>query len=473
MPSLSGFELFQFPDALEKKSVHLTVPAGVPIHQFLSGAKGMIEEQRKTSDRVETVDWQASNVKALPSEPELPPAWTYDPGVQYFIGDPADYWKSVNDAMVTHSKNSSKAAELARQLTGSAKTKLDSVRAIRDFIAKNIRLAGPSFTSLPLRELSDSDTTLSDGYGHLADRAILYYAMLSAAGFQPEFVLASDLPPIASITKIAHTVPLPDDFQMPLVKISVSGENYYLNDTDQYAQLGTTSADANLAVNLADQKIGTIQAAKDCGNKTETDYAISLSDNGHARMKISTHYFGENYNGKHRYFAELPPEERQHYFQEAVSRVAQGARAVGDLTTKFDSYPGLEEFTVDLDDYGVANGKYFYFDMPFSPPFYAAGTGERSLPLFLSEKRERVVRAEIELPSGFVPTDIAPNIGMFTAPGGSRIQITKTTAAGKCVVTERLDAVPAIVSPADYPQLLNIQSTLGRKSEMTFLLERK
>ena len=473
MPSLSGFELFQFPDALDKKSVHVTVPAGLPIHQFVSGAKGIVEEQRNKSDNGETVDWQAANVKALPSEPSLPPPWTYNAGVEYFIGDPSDYWKSVNDAMVAHSKSSSKAAGLAKQLTGSSKSKLEAVQAIRDFIAKNIRLAGPTFTGLPLRELSDADTTLSDGYGHGADRAILYHAMLSAAGFEPEFVLASDLPPIDSISKIAQKVPLPDDFQMPLVKISVGGDDYYLNDTDQYAQLGTTSADGNLGMRLADQKIVTIEAAKDCGNKTETDYAISLSDDGHARMKISTHYYGENYNGKRRFFAELPPEERQRYFQEAVSRVAQGAHAASDLTTKFDSYPGLEEFTVDMDDYGVANGKYFYFDLPFRPPFYAAGTGGRSLPLYLSDKHESVVRAAIELPSGFVPTDIAPNNGTFAAPGGSQVHITKTSADGKYVVTEHFDAVPAIVSPTEYPKLLNIQSTLGRKSEMTFLLERK
>ena len=32
--------------------------------------------------------------------------------------------------------------------------------------AENIRVAGPSFTDLPLSELSDADKTLSDGYGH-------------------------------------------------------------------------------------------------------------------------------------------------------------------------------------------------------------------------------------------------------------------------------------------------------------------
>ena len=41
------------------------------------------------------------------------------------------------------------------------------------------------------------------------DRAILLHAMLSAAGFEPEFVLASDLPPIAGITNVALAFPLP------------------------------------------------------------------------------------------------------------------------------------------------------------------------------------------------------------------------------------------------------------------------
>ena len=175
-------------------------------------------------------------------------------------------------------------------MTASAKTKLDAARAIRDFIAKNIRQAGPSFTDLPLRELSDADTTLADGYGDAADRAILFHAMLAAAGFQPEFVMASGLPPVAGINNVAKSFPLPDDFQTPLVRIRVGGDDYYLNDGNQYSQLGTTAFDDKLGIALASQKLETIRAAKNCGNKTETDYAVSLADDGKARIKISTHF---------------------------------------------------------------------------------------------------------------------------------------------------------------------------------------
>ena len=70
-----------------------------------------------------------------------------------------------------------------------------------------------------MSELSKADTTLADGYGHAADRAILLHAMLAAAGFQPEFVLASDLPPMDGVRDIATSFPLPDSFDTPLVKV--------------------------------------------------------------------------------------------------------------------------------------------------------------------------------------------------------------------------------------------------------------
>ncbi len=100
---------------------------------------------------------------------------------------------------------------LARQLTAPRKTRGEAVKAIRDYIIKSIRLAGPAFADLPLSEFSAADTTLTDGYGHTADRAILFHAMLKAAGFQPEFVLASDLPPIKGISDATKNPLLPQN----------------------------------------------------------------------------------------------------------------------------------------------------------------------------------------------------------------------------------------------------------------------
>jgi transglutaminase-like putative cysteine protease len=473
MPFVSGFEPFQFPDDLDAKSFVITAPNDVKIQKLVSGPHGIVQETEGADSGGQNFEWKANGVKPLPSEPNLPPEWNFQAGVTYFVGDAADYWKALGDAMLEHSQHGTSAGAMAKQLTASAKTKLDELKAIRDFIAENIRVAGPSFTDLPLRELSDADTTLKDGYGHAADCAILYYAMLSAAGFQPEFVMASDLPPVAGVAKVARSFPLPDDFEAPLVKVNVDGQDYYFNDTDQYAQPGTTGSNGKLALSLPDQKFVIIRVPKDDANRIETDYAISIAKDGKAQIEISRWFYGQSYNENNEFFSELPPEEREHYFQEAVSRVAQGARPVSDLTTKFDTYPGLEKFTVQMDNFAVANGKYFYFNLPFTGSLFDALADHRELPMYVADADENDFRAEIQLPDGYRESGIAPKNEKLVAPGGSEARITKSNDGSKVVVTEQLEIAPGIIKPKYYSDLLNIQSELGQKSASTFLLEQE
>ena len=473
MPFVSGFEPFQFPDDLDAKTFVLTAPKGLKIQKLVSGPKGVVKEQDAAKADGQTFEWRANGVKPLPSEPDVPPDWNYQAGVSYFAGDPADYWKALSDAMLEHAQRATNAAAMVKQLTASARTKSDVMKAIRDFIAENIRVAGPSFTDLPLTELSDADTTLNDGYGHAADCAILYYAMLNAAGFQPEFIMASGLPPVAGLAKVARSFPLPDDFQSPLVKITVDGKDYYFNDTDQYAHLGTTSSNGKLALALPDQKLFTVSVPRGCGNKIETDYAVSLAKDGKAQIEISRWFYGESYNDNNEFFSELPPEEREHYFQEAVTRVAQGARPVSDLTTKFDTYPGLERFTVKMDNFAVVDGKYFYFNLPFTAALFDTLADHRALPLYIAEADENDYRAEIQLPDGYTESGIAPKNEKLVAPGGSEARITQTDHNGKCVVTEQLNVTPGIIKPKEYSDLLDIQSALTQKSATTFLLEQE
>ncbi len=472
-PFLAGFESFQLPDEMEQKSFALTAPAGVKIQRLVSGAPGIIDGQAKSDGSKQEFHWQSGKVAALPAETGLPPDWVYAAGVGYFVGDAANYFKELNDTMLDRLHQSTKAAELARRLTANAKSKIESVKAIRDFVAKTIRDAGPAFTDLPLSELSDADTTLTDGYGHAADRAILLHAMLSAAGFQPEFVLASDLPAIAGITNVAMAFPLPGAFQLPLVRITLDGENYYLNDTDQYAQLGSTSCDDALGLALSTGAWQVIHAAKNCEDATRTDYTLLLDDSGRTLLEVSRWYYGENYSDMNKYFSELPPEERNRYFQEAVSTVAQGAQAVGNLTTTFDTYPGLEQFSVIIDNYGIADGKYFYFNLPSTPPLLPAGADQRALPLLISQANKNTIRLAVDLPPDFPRTLIAPKSANFNVAGAETARMTTRETPGGYVVTDEFDTAPAIISPADYQALLKVDAALGRKSSKVFLLEQK
>jgi hypothetical protein len=461
------------PEDLDTKSFTLTAPAGLEIHTRVSGAAGLIKEEHSEAGGKQTFHWTAQHIPALPQEPQLPPEWVYDSGVSYFIGDESSYLTALNQTMLDRTKQSSKAAAQAKDLASHAHGELETLTAMRDFVAKSIRLAGPSFTELPLNELSAADTTLADGYGHSADRAILLDAMLSAAGFNPEFVLGSDLPPIDGISNVARKFPLPGTFNYPLVRVNVDGTSYYLNDTDQYAKLGSTGFDDRMGVALASQAPEILRAAPGSENKVETDYTMTPDNTGRTRVTVTRRYYGEDYNGKHRYFAELPPEERRRYFQEVVSGLAQGARAVGDLTTHFDSYPGIEQFTADVDNYSVLDGNFCYFDLPFTPTLFPAGADRRALPLFISYPSEYSVRTEIELPPGFRRVVMAPGSETLDAPDGSgEAEITSTDSDGKFAITHEFKTAPAIIPPPDYASLLKIESTLGQKSGKVFLLEK-
>ncbi len=473
-PFLSGFESFQLGDEMEKKSFLLTAPGDVRIQKLVSGDPSIVKEEVNAGlGGPQTFQWRSEDVKALPAESQLPPEWVYDAGVGYFVGDMKSYLTQLNDTMLDRAGKRSQAAELAARLTAQSITRLEAATAIRDFVAKAIRQAGPSFTDLPLSELSAADTTLADGYGHAADRAILLHAMLSAAGFQPEFVLASGLPPIAGITNVAMSFPLPYTFQAPLVRITLDGETYYLNDSDQYSKLGATPYDGRMGIVLSSRACEVIHAAKNCEDRTDTLYTLSVTDSGKTRIGVTWHYYGGNYNVKNRYFSELPPEQRRRYFQELVSGVSQGARPLGDLKTDFSSYPGVEQFTVEVDNYSVVDGNYLYFDLPFTPSLFAAGTDHRALPLFMSGHSQNTVRTEIELPAGFRQVVIAPKSETFDGPGGSgRAMISCADADGKCVITHDFKTSPAIVDPKDYPAMLKIESALGKKSSRVFLLEK-
>ena len=469
-PFVAGFEPFQLRDGVEKKSLQLTVSNDVPLKLRVSGETNLLEGNELAEARRRVLTWSAKNIKALPAESQLPPEWVYTAGVGYFAGDMSDYVKSLNDTMLERSRQSAKAAELGRSLTRGSTNRYEAVKAIRDYVAKSIRDAGPSFTVLPLSELSAADTTLADGYGHGADRAILLHAMLAAAGFEPEFVLASRLPPIAGITNVSLTFPLPHFFEWPLVRVALEGETYYLNDTDQYAKLGATSYDGEEALVLPAPSPEIIRAAKGCEDRAETDYTLSISNGGQTRISVARHYYGEYYGGKNRYFSELPPEERRRYYQEIVSQVAQGARPVGDLKTQFDRYPGLEQFTVEVDNYSVVDGKYLYFDLPFTPTLLTVGADRRTLPLYLARADRNTIRTEIELPPGFRHEVIAPQSRNLEVPdGGGTARIISAQTPGQCVITDEFDTSPAIIQPQDYGAVLKVESALERKSSKVFL----
>jgi hypothetical protein len=119
------------------------------------------------------------------------------------------------------------------------------------------------------------------------------------------------------------------------------------------------------------------------------------------------------------------------------------------------------------------DGKYLYFDLPFTPSLFPVGADRRTLPVFISHQSRNTVRTEIELPARFRQVVISPSSEKLNVPdGGGRAWITSDRHDGKCVITHDLETAPAIINPKDYAAMLDLESNLGRKSSRVFLLEK-
>jgi len=152
-----------------------------------------------------------------------------------------DYADDLDEALRDLASAGDKSRALGRDLTRQLRTPEEKIVAIRDYVAKNIRAAGPPFTDLPRKNLSPADVTLKDGYGNGADRAIVTFAMLRGAGFKPEFVAASPFSRLEAVYKPLVDSPAAGLFDDMLIRVRVDKQTYYLNDTDQYAALGSVT----------------------------------------------------------------------------------------------------------------------------------------------------------------------------------------------------------------------------------------
>ena len=464
-PFLSAFITFQATNELVQKTATMRAPAGLPVRTWLTGPAGIVQEKKSTEAGRQATEWRADNVRPLPAEGLLPPDWAYLAGAGFFVGEESAYLHRLTDVLLDRSRQSVKASALARELAARSGPGVAAVRAIRDHLARSIRLAGPSFDELPLTELSGADTTLADGYGHAADRAILFHAMLLAAGFQPEFVLASELTPAGGLVKLAGSLPLPATFTTPLVRVKVDGATYYLNDTDQYAWLGSTAHEGRLALVLPDGSHTTVEATGDGATRTEVLCRMTVGDDGKTRISLRSQYFGNKYNEKKKYFSEVTPEDRRHYHQGQVSKIAQGARPAGGLTTRFEDYPGIEEFAVEVDRYAIADGRFEYFPLPVTPQLVPAPTDRRQLPFYVGWRSDERVRTEIELPPARQHVVISPHNQDLKEPAGAgAAHIAASLDRGRLILTYGMVVSPAVIPACDYEVVREIEAAFRSRS---------
>ena len=471
-PMFAMSESFRGQEPIRKKTVRLVAPADVAVTAFvLEGldAEGRVVRHEGSTDTVAqtravaetrgeadgrvTWTWTAVDQDRVEREVNLPPWYSFNPTVSASAGDWRAYAAEVHRALKAAATNQGDAADEVKRIAADTGDDVDALlERVRDLVATRVTKAGPSLPALPLSAVTPADTTLADGYGNNTDRAVLLYAMLDAAGLAPEFVLGSWAPMVPALQPPLVDAPDSDLFEDVLVRVRRNGDNIFLNDTNQYDQVGTTHHDGRLGLFLPEGGIDTIRAPDPLRDRSEIEYLIQLESDGHARITRTRRFFGTDFGREKKFFDELPPEKRRRYFLKLVTAISKAAKAEGDLVTDFARYPAIESFTARVDRFAVRDERHLYLKLPVSlSALFRLRATDRRNPFYVALPHRILNTTVVVLPEDLRVPLLAPKAGQWHAPND----------AGTVVTQCRL-LTPDDLGGDDAPEEASIKETLER-----------
>jgi hypothetical protein len=225
---------------------------------------------------------------------------------------------------------------------------------------------------------------------------------------------------------------------------------------------------------VANGRIAELDIPDKLENRSYQEYDIKITAEGDADFKVKSEIRGQSFGSRKRTFAEMVPEKRDRYVQQAVASIAQSAKLAEPLKTEFDSYPGRESFAVTVDKYAVCDGDKIYFEVPNSLSVLGLRTDKHLSPYYIATHTEAEIRVNIDLPEGYSEILMAPDTKVWQLPNGAgtlKVDVTRHD-NGDITIVQKINLDYAVVDPENYDQLLEINRQIGHKS-MEMILVKK
>ncbi len=472
-PFFSLHKTFQGFDPIDASSVTVSVPTNLVL--TIKDESGTDDYLVDTTGTTTTHTWRIGPQAAIKPEDNLPPRWTFLPTLVVSAGKWKTYAGELDARLTAAMTNAPACEQKARELTVDCTDEMEKVQVIRDFVARNIRSAGPWLTALPWEAITPADTTLADGYGNTTDRAIVLAVMLKAAGIAPEYLLASSWAPrLDTLSEDLLDTAQRGLFTHLLVRVMDGRRAIYLNETDHYAQLGTTPFEGHPALDM-DGQLSVIEPARAMKERSRADFLLELEADGDAQLTATRAYYGMAFGATRRLYEEMPPEERRRHFMELVASLAQAATPSGKLDTAFDTYPGFRSFTVDIPRYAVREGHYLYVTLPAGiGDILRLNTDTRDGAFYRREPQRTTVRYDVKLPSNTKQVLLLPPEIDWKGPDGLgtiRFEQRPTDDPLHLTLMQEVNLNPAVIRPEAYPVLLDLHQQLQHPSVRTILIE--
>ena len=430
-----------------------------------------------------TFQREALRPTRLASEPMQPPAALWRDVWRVSHGDFAEAAAALRSAVSLAPCCDGEA--LADALAAS--TAEEKVSAVRNWMAKHVKIAGPSlYETHTCFQSTPPETVLRERYASRFDYTRTMCALMKGAGLDADIVFSADdtldHPTLAA--RAAGESPDVASFSVPLCRVRArkggflgfggETETWLIGAENEYAPLCPGShASSRFLDPQRPEDVATarLPAAKPGFEpSTRTVFKITIRENGSADIDYSEEIRGSGVGGFRKKYAEMLPEERSRRFQAILGGISQAATATRELATDVESYPATLSFSAYVPGYATIDGGVATLAMPgVGGPFMRMPDGPRRTPVSVPGKAsmtETVV--ETVFPEGFTEPEHLPEPAVFASPDDGAVWRTfeissSKTSDGRLKTVAReveFPRVAAMLAP-DYAALLRERSGIS------------
>ena len=459
MPVMSGTAVFSYPASLQKYFKLLLPAAGFDI-------------ERKSVGKNNIVAVKAENIPMYKEEPAVPPVKLFAPiaGISSF--DTAKYAETVLESFRKAADKAPEATRLATDFVQKYPDLRQRVRAIRDFVAQKIRPAGLETDVLGCKYITPADVTLRDGYGNSIDRAVLLYSLLKNAGIENiAVVLASDMPDLEVFRNKYLELPQ-NSFKAALLRVSLAGGDFYLNDCNEYAELGSCSYENHLGLDLSNGELITINSSVGYAAGTRQYWQINCLAGNAAEITVNEYFYGTTLADVRKFFDRITPEKERQYWEQQLAGFLAGAGLVS-VKKELDKYPGMISYKVKHPDFWQNSGGYVSFRLPTVLSNLFRTAGKRTLPYLRSATDSRFLVCEVNLLKDWKDCKLIAPAVERSLPGGESSVSRKCeiTADNTLIFSEKANIAPFYLDSSGYVLLENLQKELSDPAKLTILFK--
>ena len=307
----------------------------------------------------------------------------------------------------------------------------DSILAVRNWMAKYVRIAGPGLYELPVGlQLTAPETVLKERYATRLDYVRTLAALLRGAGYEADvvFVALDADDPVEARNRIKYEKPNVRAFSAALCRVRIreggflwfGGETkeYFLGTENEYAPL---EASAYAGCDYFDPDAGAfgVVTVPDAAflPRSEERSVYLVRENGGVDLQVENRTYGAGVGAFRKNYAEMLPEDRSRHYQELLGGVSRAATATKELETDVASYPALRRFECFVPNYAVVSGDSITLQLPPLASSLPSFTGKaRETPFEVAAAEPEVETVTVRFPEGYVEAECLPESFAFANP---------------------------------------------------------